>query len=193
MGDGEDAGAGEGVTKGTEGEVLRYHPLLVGLHWVIALMAAASLMGGLTMLQATPNGDPMKQVYLQGHMLGGMVLGALMIVRLVTRLSTAKPGPAGGRAQHLVAQGVHWAIYLLLFAMVATGLGMAALAGLWPILGGGTVVLPADFAALPPHGGHELFARVLIGLILLHVLAAVWHGVAGEGIWGRMWFGRRRP
>jgi cytochrome b561 len=188
MGEGEDAGAGEGVSRA----VARYHPLLVGLHWVIALMAAASLMGGLTMLQATPNDDPMKPVYLQGHMLGGMALGALMIVRLGTRLSTAKPGPVGGRAQHLVAQGVHWAIYLLLFAMVATGLGMAALAGLWPILGGGTVALPADFAMLPPHAGHELFARVLIGLVLLHVLAAVWHGVAGEPIWHRIWFGRRR-
>lgn len=155
-------------------------------------MAAASLVGGLTLLQATPNSDPMKQVYLQGHMAGGLALGALMLVRLVTRLTTARPGPAGGRAQHVAAQAVHWAIYLLLFAMVATGIGMAALAGLWPILSGGTVKLPASFSELPPHAGHELFARLLIGLAIVHVLAAAWHSVSGEGIWGRMWFGRRR-
>jgi cytochrome b561 len=179
------------MTRATASGVSRYHPLLVALHWIVALMAAASLVGGLTLLQATPNSDPMKPIYLQGHMAGGLVLGALMLLRLVTRLTTARPGPAAGRTQHAAAQAVHWALYLVMFAMIVTGIGMAALGGLWPILSGGTVALPPSFSVLPPHAGHELFARLLIGLIALHLAAALWHGLSGHRVWGRMWFGRR--
>jgi len=172
--------------------VTRYHPLLVALHWIVALMITASLVGGLTLLQATPNSDPMKLVYLQGHMAGGLALGVLMLARLVTRLSTAKPGPAAAGWKHRLARGVHWGMYLVIFAMLSTGIGMAVLGNLWPILTGNAVVLPRSFDVLPPHAGHELFARVLIGLLLLHILAAVWHSFVGEAVMGRMWFGRRR-
>ncbi len=175
----------------TSPNVTRYHPLLVSLHWIIALMAAASLVGGLLVLQATPNSDPMKPIYLRGHMAGGLVLGVLMVLRLLTRLRTARPQAAGTPRLHRASQVAHWALYLVMFAMVFTGIGMAALGGLWPILSGGAVVLPETFALLPPHAGHELFARVLIGLIAVHLLAALWHAGTGKSVWGRMWFGNR--
>lgn len=192
MDKGEDTG-GKTMTASTRQAptVTRYHPLLVSLHWIIALMAAASLVGGLLVLQATPNSDPMKPIYLRGHIAGGLVLGVLMVLRLITRLRTARPPPAGSPGLHRAAQVAHWGLYLVMFAMVMTGIGMAALGGLWPILSGREVVLPASFAALPPHAGHELFARVLIGLVALHLLAALWHAVSGRSVWGRMWFGRR--
>ena len=192
MDKGEDTG-GKIMTASTHQRptVTRYHPLLVALHWIIALMAAASLVGGLLVLQATPNSDPMKPVYLRGHLAGGLVLGVLMLLRLVTRLRTARPPAAGSAGLHTASQVAHWALYLAMFAMVMTGIGMAALGGLWPILSGGQATLPATFAALPPHAGHELFARVLIGLIALHLLAALRHAVSGKSVWGRMWFGSR--
>lgn len=172
--------------------VTRYHPLLVALHWIVALMIAASLFGGLVLLSTTPNDDPLKPVYLQGHMAGGLALAAIMVIRLVTRLTTAKPGPIGDGWQPRVARITHWVLYGLIFAMLSTGIGMAALAGLWPLLSGGTVVLPASFSSLPPHAGHELFARLLIALVLLHVAAAVWHAVRGDRIFRRMGFGERQ-
>lgn len=171
--------------------VVRYHPLLVALHWLVALLIAASLFGGLTLLQQTPNSDPLKAVYLRMHMAGGLALAAVMLVRLATRLATRKPAPLGGRLQAGAALVVHWAIYLVIFAMLATGIGIAALAGLFPLLSGAQVALPPSFEAFPPHAGHELFSRVLMALILLHVLGAVWHWLAGDSIWGRMWFGKR--
>ncbi len=172
--------------------VTRYHPLLVALHWIVALMVAASLVGGLALLSVTPNDDPMKPVYLRSHMIGGLALAALLIARLVTRLATARPPAASAGVQARIAAAVHWGFYLLLFAMLSTGLGMAALAGLWPLLAGGEVDLPRSFAELPPHAGHRLFARLLLGLIILHVGAAIWHAIRGQPIWHRMWFGPRR-
>ncbi len=172
--------------------VVRYHPLLVALHWLVALMIGASLVGGLTLLQLTPNSDPMKPLYLRAHIGGGLALGVLMILRLATRLLTARPGPVGSRPQAIAARAVHWTMYAVIFAMLATGIGMVALAGLWPLLSGAPVVLPPSFELFPPHAGHELFARILIALVLLHVAAAVWHGVSGQNVLGRMWLGRRR-
>lgn len=173
--------------------VIRYHPLLVALHWIVALMIAASLFGGLVLLSATPNDDPLKQVYLQGHMAGGLALAVIMILRLVTRISTSRPAPLGTGWQPRVAVITHWALYLLVFAMLSTGIGMAALAGLWPLLSGGTVVLPDSFSSLAPHAGHELFSRLLIGLVVLHIAAAIWHAVRRDPVFRRMGFGRRLP
>lgn len=172
--------------------VTRYHPLLVVLHWLVALMIAASLFGGLVLLSVTPNDDPLKPVYLQGHMAGGLTLAVVMLVRLATRLTTDKPGPMGEGWQVRIARITHWALYALIFAMLSTGIGMAALAGLWPLLSGGSVALPATFESLPPHAGHVLFARVLIALVVLHVGAAVWHALRRERVFARMGFGARR-
>jgi cytochrome b561 len=175
----------------TAGTVIRYHPLLVALHWLMGLMVAASLFGGLALLATTPDSDPMKPIYLRAHMMGGLVLGALLLVRLATRLLTARPAPVGAGWQARAARIAHWAIYALLFATVMTGIGMAALGGLWPLLGGATEI-PVSPDTLPPHAGHALFARLLIGLVVLHILAALRHSLAGQRIWGRMWFGQRR-
>ncbi|MFN3591037.1 MAG: cytochrome b [Thermaurantiacus sp.] len=172
--------------------VTRYHPLLVTLHWLVAVMIAISLLGGLFGLSVTPNDDPMKPIFLTGHMAGGLALLAVMLVRLATRLSTAKPAPLEGPGwQVALARGVHWGLYLAIFAMLSTGIGMAVMAGLFPLLAGETVVLPETFETLPPHAGHELFSRLLIALILLHVAAAVWHSVRKDGALRRIWFGRR--
>jgi cytochrome b561 len=172
--------------------VARYHPLLVLLHWLVAIMISISLLGGLFGLAVTPNDDPMKPIFLTGHMAGGLALLAVMLVRLATRLSTAKPAPlAGPRWQTALARGVHWGFYLVIFAMLSTGIGMAVMAGLFPLLSGQPVVLPDSFEIFPPHAGHQLFSRILIGLIALHVAAAVWHAVRREGALRRMWFGQR--
>ncbi len=172
--------------------VHRYHPLLVALHWLVALMIATSLLGGLLGLATTPNDDPMKPVFLTGHMAGGLALLAVMVVRLATRLSTRRPPSVAGPAwQTRLAAVSHWAFYLLIFAMLSTGIGMAVMAGLFPLLAGEPVTLPASFAELPPHAGHRLFSRLLIALIALHLAAVVWHSLRGDGVLRRMWFGRR--
>ena len=49
-------------------QVSRYHPLLVTLHWVLAILIIAALIIGSFWLAAMPNSDPQKIVVLRVHM-----------------------------------------------------------------------------------------------------------------------------
>lgn len=173
--------------------VTRYHPLLVALHWLLALLIIGNLAAGLLVLDGIADADPGKLPILRLHMAGGLMILLLMLVRVVTRFTTAKPGPAhAGGPLRWLAGASHLLLYLGALAMAVTGLGMAQLAGLFPILEGKAVALPSDWSAIAPHAGHELFARVLLAVLLLHVAGFVFHAVRRDGVPGRMWFGARR-
>ena len=67
----------------------RYHPLLVALHWLMALLIIVALAaGGLVLGNMAPD-NPDKITGLAGHMAVGMTIGVLLILRLATRLRTA--------------------------------------------------------------------------------------------------------
>ena len=173
--------------------VERYHPLLVALHWVLALAIIGNLAAGGLILGDMPNSDPAKPALLRLHMATGVTILALMLVRLITRLVTSKP-PVPHKSGPLkwLAIANHWAFYFVIFGMLATGLGMAALGNLFPLLGGANVPLPASFEQLPPHAGHVIWATVLIGLIVLHLAGVAYHYlVKRENLLSRMWFGPR--
>lgn len=173
--------------------VTRYHPLLVGLHWLVAVLIIGNLAGGKLLLESLSDTDPQKLEVLPLHMLGGLTILLLLAGRLVTRFATARPGPAheSGGLRWLAAVS-HAALYLAALTMAVTGLGMAQLAGLFPLLEGKPVTLPEDWSAIAPHAGHELFSSVLIGLIALHFAGALYHMVKRDGVAGRMWFGARK-
>ncbi|MGZ3311430.1 MAG: cytochrome b [Xanthobacteraceae bacterium] len=77
--------------------VSRYHPLLVMLHWLIAVLIIALLSIGFFLAVAVPNTDPHKISILLIHMAAGMFVFALMAVRFIVRLSTARPSDAAAR------------------------------------------------------------------------------------------------
>lgn len=195
---GRAAGEPEAIAARVEGrpdrgEVVRYHPLIVALHWLVAALVIGNLLAGFLVLSAMPN-DAAKLPVLRLHMAIGLTVLLLLALRLPTRLFTAKPvNPHRNRALRWLTLGNHWGLYLVTFAMASTGLGMAALAELFPLLGGEPVRLPATFETLPPHAGHELFGTVLSVLIALHLAGAIYHRIAHrENVLSRMWFGRRR-
>ena len=66
-------------------QVSRYHPLLVTLHWALAVLIIAALMVGFFVLAATPNSDPRKIAVLRVHMAGGMLILVLMGIRFIAR------------------------------------------------------------------------------------------------------------
>lgn len=173
--------------------VTRYHPLLVTLHWAVGLLVLGNLIVGMFLLEPLKNSDPAKLEILRWHMVGGIAILVLMIARLVTRLRTRKPPPAiGALWVHRLARATHFLMYLAIFAMVTTGLGVAQLGGFLPLLGGAAVSLPESFASLPPFAGHELFAKVLVVLIILHLIGTAYHIVRKrEPLLRRMWFGAR--
>ena len=171
--------------------VKRYHPALVVLHWLLALAIIGNLVAGKLILENMANSDPAKPEILRLHMASGLTILLLMVVRLVTRLRTAKPAVPHTGPLKFLSVANHWALYAFSFAMVITGLGTAQLGGLFPILQGQPVELPTDFKAIQPFAGHVLFSSVLLALIALHIAAVVWHLVKRDNVLPRMWFGSR--
>jgi cytochrome b561 len=175
-------------------EVSRYHPALVALHWLLAFLIIAALALGALVMARLPNSDPMKLEALRSHMAGGVLILALMLVRLVVRTRTAHPPPAttGSSLLDKVAWVSHRLFYGLIIAMVASGATMALQAGLFGIVYGGHGALPPDLWVYPIRSVHYLVSRVLMALIALHVAGALYHTIIlKDGLLRRMAFGRR--
>lgn len=140
--------------------------------------------------------DPLKMFSLTGHMLWGMVIGVLLIVRLIVRQRSQKP-PKADAGNDLLNKGAslaHWGLYILSFAMVASGLSTALMAGLLDItFGANGEPIPADLTVYTPRVVHGLIAKGMIALILLHVLGWAYHQfILRDKLFSRMWFGKRR-
>jgi len=173
--------------------VSRYHPLLVLLHWTVAALVIAALALGALVMVKIPNSDPMKIEALRSHMIGGMLILALMLARLVVRLRTPHP-PAASAGHPLldrIAWGSHRLLYVAALAMPASGLILALQSRLpWIVFGGGR--MPADFWVYSFRAVHYAFSRMLIVLIALHIAGALYHTLLlRDGLLRRMLFGRR--
>ena len=176
-------------------EVARYHPLLVALHWLLAVLLLAMIGLGLYLTHVMPDADPAKIGVLRVHMAAGVAVLVMMLARLIVMLATAKPSPATTGVPMLdrLAMLGHYAFYLLVLLMVASGLVTATSSGLNLIVfGGSPAPMPPNLAIYPAFVVHVAVALLLAALVVLHVLAAVWHQwIRGDGLLGRMSFGNR--
>ena len=176
-------------------EMTRYHPILVALHWIMAVMVIVSLFFGKVLLSTMSNADPQKLQALTGHMTVGLALGALLLLRLAVRFASAKPPRAETGSAFLDKVGIatHWFMYVLIALMVLSGLGTALSGGLFPVVfGGNGEPLPANLSTLPPRLAHGLISNLLVLLVLLHACAAFYHQFhLRDGLFRRMWFGNR--
>ena len=174
----------------------RYHPALVTLHWLMAIMILMGLFFGKFVLANMDNADPEKAQGLGGHMTIGLVVGALLIVRLIVRFVSEKPPHAetGNAILDRIGAATHWVLYLLVALMVLSGLGTAFSAGLFPIaFGGSGDPIPGNLSDLAPRAAHGLVSNLLILLLLLHIAAALYHQFfLRDGLFRRMWFGKRK-
>lgn len=173
--------------------VTRYQPLLVVMHWLLAVMIPAALAGGALALVKIPNTDPMKVEALRQHMGGGILVLALMLIRLVVRMRTAHPARAstGSSALDRAAWLSHRLLYVLVLAQAGSGLVLALQAGLPDFVFGGHGALPADFWVFPMRSVHYVTSRLLMALIALHVAGAAYHTlILRDGLLRRMWFGK---
>jgi cytochrome b561 len=176
-------------------QIARYHPLLVALHWVLAALIIAELSLGFFGLAATPSSEPGKIGILRVHMMGGVLILALMVFRFIVRMRTSRP-PAATTGFPLLDRMVpitHYGFYVLVLMMVGSGFATAIAAGLGEIVFGSSgAPLPPMLMTYPPFVAHVFFAVLLAGFVVLHVLAAFYHQfVRRDGLFRRMSFGRR--
>ncbi|MFN3954374.1 MAG: cytochrome b [Pararhodobacter sp.] len=171
----------------------RYHPLLVALHWLIALFILGLLAAGTFVLVPLPNSAPEKMISFRMHMALGVTVLFLMVLRLAVRLTTRQPPPAetGHPLTKRLARATHWTLYALVIAMASSGLALSVASGL-PDAVFGNGPMPADFSDYTARQVHGLIARALMVLITLHVIAALWHQfIRDDGLFARIWFGQR--
>ncbi|QWP79287.1 cytochrome b [Lysobacter sp. K5869] len=150
------------------------------LHWLMALMILTMLFVGAGMVASVSE----RHAWLLAlHKPLGIAILALAVLRLALRL-WRRPPPLPrelSAAQRFAAQASHWLLYASMLAMPLIGWAMLS-AGGYPIELGGGVRLPAIapfdpswFAAL--RWLHRTLAYALFGLVLLHLGAALHHGL----------------
>lgn len=157
----------------------RYGAVAQGFHWIIAaLIVTQFVLANLEL--ALPLGNH-KLVLLGRHKSVGMTVLMLALLRLLWRRKNPPPPLPDGMkpAEKSLARFTHGAFYVLLFAMPVTGWLMSSAKkysvswfGLftWPDLIGKSE--PA-FKAL--HLTHEVLSDLLLGIAVLHIVAALKH------------------
>lgn len=165
----------------------RYHPVAAILHWTIAALIIGQILGGLYM-HGLPNSSPIKFDLYQLHKSFGLTVLFLSLGRLGWRLSHETPPLPAGMPGWLkiLARLTHWAFYALMI--------LTPLAG-WAIVSVSPTDIPTKwFGLIPvPHlpffgsvedreaaeqlfaEQHEVLAKIIIGLLILHVGAALKH------------------
>ena len=91
--------------------------------------------------------------------------------------------------QNKMAHAVHGLLYLVIIGMIASGIGMMILSGAGDILFSGAPGTLPDFWDYAPRLPHAIGAKVMVGLIVLHALAALYHQfITKDGLLRRMWW-----
>jgi cytochrome b561 len=130
------------------------------------------------------------------HMIVGLIVLVLLIVRLVVRWRTQDPEwlSAGNKFFDWVGNLTHWGLYVLTFVMTVTGIILADQRGMLArVFGVGSTPAPGSFR----RGGFSLgmfhggIWTLLLLLIILHVGAALYHQfIRKDHLLQRMWFGK---
>ncbi len=165
----------------------RYGTLPAAIHWLTALAIVLLLASGQTMSLS----DGLVATILPVHVSLGLLVGVLTLFRILWWVAFDRhPAPQAGmsRAQENLAKLVHTGLYAAILIMVASGVGMLALTGAFPLVFSGGP-LP-QLTAVPPFQAHSLISKLLFVLALGHIAAALYHQlVKRDGLIGRMGFG----
>lgn len=161
-------------------------------HWILSILIMGMLAVGWYMVSFEDK--PNIRIYFDLHKSFGLIVGALVLLRLLWRFSHKTPPlPTTVPAwQANAARLVHWLLYVCIILMPLTGF-LASSFGKYGIAFFG-LPLPRwvnqnhDISSLL-FKWHGIIAWVLVVLIVLHVLAAFKHlFINKDRIFQRMWF-----
>ena len=167
-----------------------FSPLQRALHWLMALMVLAMLFIGVAMVSTL---RPRFLTLIAIHKPLGIAILVLALLRLGVRLWSGAPQlPSDLSAMQVVAAKLsHVVLYALLITMPLIGWGMLS-AGGYPIVLFGSIHLPkilpqADQLYAVLRTAHTLLAYLFFATILLHIAAALFHGlIRRDGVFRAM-------
>lgn len=169
-----------------------YNRMARVLHWLIALLLLAQLAFG-WWLGDIARDTPARGYYVNLHKSVGLLLGLLILARIAWRLRHGAPALPDfvPHWQQKLAAASHHLLYLLMLIVPVTGY----LASNFSKHG----VKFFNVLVLPPLGSddkqlyalfnqtHKASALLLLILVVLHVAAALMHGLRRDGIFSRIW------
>jgi cytochrome b561 len=128
------------------------------------------------------------------HMIVGLTVLVLLVIRVLVRWGTKQPewASTGLKLFDWVGNLTHLGLYLLTFAMVITGIFLADRRGiLVRTFGIGSTPTPGARRGFSLGMFHEGVWILLILLIVLHVIAALYHQfIVKDNLLSRMWYGK---
>lgn len=160
--------------------VLRYHPLLRLIHWLMAILVVAMIGTGF-MLEEKPvvAGYPI----IFWHQSFGLSIFALIWLRLIVRWSFPLPTAVASLSdwEKRLSRVVHTLFYIFMVIVPITGYLAIVGNGASPQWFGLTLPFPDMTATIKQLSNtHALLAFCLIGLVGLHLLAFVKHRLVGK-------------
>lgn len=177
--------------------VLRNGPDEFGLisrlfHWGMALLLISLLALGLRIAAMEPS---LSTLWLYGlHKTLGLTALALVLLRVIWHLISPPPGPQATGWMRLFIKAWHWTLYALMIATPIAGWAGSSASGI-DTLYAETFVIPP---LVEPNETsefvwfilHEIFAKTLLGMVIVHMLAALKREMDGDGTLTRMLRGR---
>ena len=170
----------------------RYHPLLVTLHWLVAIFVVFNVYLGKFVF---PDPNYPEQAA-RGHMVTGILVLLLVIVRFIVRTRAARPPEAtsGNRFTDTLAKLVHYGLYILLAVTTVIGASFALASGrvARSFLGAGPASGPPPDSVQVLRSLHSLSVNVMLLFIAVHLAAAIYHQfILKDNLLARMGYGRR--
>jgi cytochrome b561 len=171
----------------------RYGRMASLLHWLIGLALIGQIAFGFLLDDIAPRGTPSRAAVINLHKSMGLVLGALIVLRLLWRLRHRPPGwPASLPLwQQRAARLGHHALYVCMLAMpvsgyVASNFSRHGVRFFGLALRPWGPDLPAVYSAF--NLLHVATAWLFTALIVGHVLIALKHGwLDRDGTLARIW------
>lgn len=165
----------------------RYTGIAIALHWAIALVIVLQVFGGMALETFAAGDIELAKLAYNMHKTFGLLVLFLSLARLAWRLlNPPPPEPVMPGWQVMVSRVTHWMFYGLMIGVPLSGWLMVSVAtpdlptllfnvpGLaWPHLPG--LAAPGSALADVLHEAHEVLAFATMGLLGLHVGAALKH------------------
>jgi cytochrome b561 len=163
------------------------------LHWTMAVLIVVMFALGLRLTSMEPG---LSNLWLYGlHKTLGITLLLLVLVRILWHMVSRPPPPIGppGRMR-LFVRVWHWTLYALMIATPVAGWAGSSASGIDTVIFGQVtlppLVAPGERAEFVWFILHEIFAKTLIGMVAVHMLAALKREMEGDGTLTRMLRGR---
>ena len=150
----------------------QYGSVAIAIHWSSATAVLLAFVAGIVMT----NSNPIPPALLIAHIALGLTVFALTLFRIVWWWRADKhPAPPADqpRWQRRAAVAVHALLYVLLILMATSGIATTVSSGAIPMIASGAPV--PDFSELIPRLAHGIMSKILLGLFVLHVAAALYH------------------